>query len=75
MNLIDKYRFRKLLKLRKDMERYEADIKYINENEQYHNKKEVEELKDDFFTLMAITNEQMVKLVDKLGDKIKEFEK
>lgn len=66
MKCIDKYRHKKLLKLRKEMKYYEEQLAWCREIENEFNKEDVEDLRDSLCELLAITNMETVRLRSKL---------
>lgn len=66
MNFIDKYRRRKLLRLREEIKYYEEQLVWANEIENEINKKDVEQLKEELYELLAILNMEAVELDNKL---------
>ena len=66
MKCIDKYRLRKLLKLREKMKYYEEQLAWCREIENEFNKEDVEGLMDSLCELLAITNMEAVELRSKL---------
>lgn len=66
MNFIDKYRRRKLLRLREEIKYYEEQLVWTNEIENEINKKDVEHLRDDLYELLAIIKMETARLKSKL---------
>lgn len=66
MKFIDRYRLKKLLRLREKMKYYEEQLVWCREIENEFNKEDVEGLMDSLCELLAITNMEAVELSSKL---------
>lgn len=66
MKCIDRYRLKKLLRLREKMKYYEEQLTWCREIENEFNKEDVEDLRDSLCELLAITNMEAVELRSKL---------
>lgn len=66
MKCIDKYRLRKLLRLREEIKYYEEQLVWAAKIENDFNKEDVEHFKDDLYELLAIINMEAVRLRNKL---------
>lgn len=66
MKCIDRYRLKKLLRLREKMKYYEEQLAWCREIENEFNKEDVEDLRDSLCELLVITNMEAVELRSKL---------
>ena len=66
MKFIDRYRLKKLLRLREEMKYYEEQLVWCRKIENEFNKEDVEGLRDSLCELLAITNMEAVELRSKL---------
>lgn len=66
MKCIDRYRLKKLLRLREEMKYYEEELAWSRKIENEFNKKDVEQYRDGLYELLAITNMEAVRLKSKL---------
>lgn len=75
MKCIDRYRLKKLLRLRKETKYYEEELARSYEIENEFNKEDVENYRDGLYELLTITNMEAVRLRSKLekSDKIDEI--
>lgn len=66
MKCIDRYRLKKLLRLREEMKYYEEQLAWSHKIENEFNKEDVEQYRDGLYELLAITNMEAVRLRSKL---------
>lgn len=66
MNFIDKYRLRKLLRLREEVAYYEEELEWAYKIENDFNKQDVEIYKDNLYELLAYASFEIIKLRAKL---------
>lgn len=70
MNFIDKYRLRKLLRLREKIKYYEEQLIWATKIENDFNKEDVEQYKEGLYELLALSNLEASNLRDKLENRL-----
>ena len=70
MKLIDKYRFRKLLRLREEIKYYEEQLIWATKIENDFNKEDVEDYKEGLYELLAYDNLEVCNLMVKLENRL-----
>ena len=66
MKCIDRYRLKKLLSIREEIEYYEGELAWCRKIENEFNKKDVEHYRDGLYELIVIANMEAVRLRSKL---------
>lgn len=70
MKLIDKYRRRKLLRLRETIKYYEEQLVWANKIENDFNKEDIEDYKEGLYELLAYYNLEACNLMVKLENRL-----
>lgn len=66
MKCIDRYRLRKLLSIREEIEYYEGELAWCRKIENEFNKKDVEYYRNGIYELIVIANMEAARLTSKL---------